>query len=130
MNAGGFTSSKTNVARHHATAFGYPLDIDPTRHRGPMLVKSDANAMHDGRVIRGPIRADQLEPGMVYERLVDATLGPAAMEFRIPIMDGIAPFLLLRVAPAANRFKTTSPATRRPVLSRRRLTWTRSRQAD
>ena len=43
--------SKSTLDRHHHEVFGYGLNVDPTTHNGPMLEKSEGNAVHDGREI-------------------------------------------------------------------------------
>jgi len=43
--------SKSTLDRHHQEVFGYGLAVDPTSHAGPMLEKSEGNAVHDGREI-------------------------------------------------------------------------------
>ena len=48
--------SKSTLDRHHREVFGYGLAVDPTAHAGPMLEKSEGNAVHDGREIQGPPR--------------------------------------------------------------------------
>ncbi|WOI53603.1 hypothetical protein [Parvularcula sp. LCG005] len=62
---------KSLVAGHFEEVFGYSLAVDPLNHAGPMVVKSERNGCHDGRIEMGPLAA--AAPGMVYQRLVDAT---------------------------------------------------------
>ena len=51
-----------------------------------MVVKSEENATHDGRIIRGPIR--ERRPGFVYQRLVDNRVGDHFVDLRPVILDG------------------------------------------
>jgi hypothetical protein len=60
--------SKTNVARACEAAFGNQLAVDPTRHIGPAVEKSEINAAHDGRIVQCPTPAI---PGRAYQRVVD-----------------------------------------------------------
>ncbi len=63
--------SKSTLDRHHHAVFGYGVNVDPTTHEGPMLEKSEGNAVHDGREIQGPLSSDQLQPNKVYQRIID-----------------------------------------------------------
>ena len=63
--------SKSTLDRHHHAVFGYGVNVDPAAHKGPMLEKSEGNAVHDGREIQGPLSQDQLQPGKVYQRIID-----------------------------------------------------------
>ena len=60
--------SKSAVEAASIGAFGYGLFVDPRRHVGPYVMKSEQNGRHDGRVVEGPRSA---ELGFVYQRLVD-----------------------------------------------------------
>lgn len=61
--------SKSRVAEAFAHTFGYALAIDPMRHTGKLVRKSEANAVHDGVVLQGPLPV--AEPGFSYQRLLD-----------------------------------------------------------
>jgi hypothetical protein len=61
--------SKSLIGRLHDEAFGYSMVVDPRRHEGPMVVKSEENAAHDGRVVTGP--EDEPEAGAAYQILID-----------------------------------------------------------
>ena len=63
--------SKSTLDRHHHDVFGYGVNVDPTTHEGPMLEKSEGNAVHDGREIEGPLSQDYLQSGKVYQRIID-----------------------------------------------------------
>ena len=71
LNAGPVDISKTKVEEAHRAAFGYGALVDPLTHQGIMVEKSDGNALHDGRVLEGPITADRVRPGSVYARYID-----------------------------------------------------------
>src|SRR5690606_21121685 len=47
--------SKSLIGRLHQEAFGYSMAVDPRCHEGPMVVKSEVNAAHDGRIVVGPV---------------------------------------------------------------------------
>jgi len=103
LNAGCLDVSKRNVARRFAAVFGYGYDVDPARHRGPCVEKSDQNARHDGRVVFGPIPAPRA--GAVYQRLLNNVVaGDLVEDIRAPVIDGIVPFVYLKYRPAGARF--------------------------
>jgi len=68
VNFGARDVSKTEVSRACAAAFGKPLAIDPTKHVGPAVEKSEINAAHDGRIVQCPTTPI---PGRVYQRVID-----------------------------------------------------------
>ena len=63
--------SKSTLDRHQHDVFGYGVNVDPMTHEGPMLEKSEGNAVHDGREIEGPLSQDYLQSGKVYQRIID-----------------------------------------------------------
>ena len=99
--------TKTAVARAFEQAFGYPIALDPTRHRGPLVEKSDINAMHDGRIIEAPI--GEPRPGCVYQRLVDS-VGPDGLAeyMRVSIVGESVPFVVLKYRRPDRRFARES----------------------
>lgn len=48
--------SKKRVDVVFRDVFGYTLMIDPLTHCGPCVVKSDLNALHDGKIMICPVR--------------------------------------------------------------------------
>src|SRR6056297_2076305 len=59
--------SKSRVHKAFHEAFGYSIDVDPTKYDGLLVSKSNVNSKHDGYIIQGPIK--ERESGRVYERL-------------------------------------------------------------
>ena len=87
VNGGCTDVSKRRVERAMVSTFGYGLAVDPLQHVGQMVVKSDANATHDGEVIQGPILAP--DPTKVYQRLIDNEYSPGQVEeFRATVVAG------------------------------------------
>lgn len=68
INFGCRDVSKSNVAKACERAFGNPLAVDPRKHIGPAVEKSEINAAHDGRIVQCPAVPT---PGRVYQRVVD-----------------------------------------------------------
>ena len=84
--------SKSTLDRHHQVVFGYGLNVDPTSHSGPMLEKSEGNAVHDGREIQGPLSPDQLQPSKVYQRIIDNRTDEGLFEdLRVVVIHGEVP---------------------------------------
>jgi hypothetical protein len=109
-----FHCDKTNVHRHMLRVFGYSSAVDPLRHVGPGVIKSNGNARHDGRVVAFPLR--QLEDGdVVYERLIDNEADGEVREFRVPVVTGTIPFIYGKFRPVSARFAV--PNTRAALVS-------------
>ncbi len=84
--------SKSTLDRHHRDVFGYGLAVDPTAHAGPMLEKSEGNAVHDGRELQGPIDPIKVQPGKVYQRILDNRTDQGLYEdLRVVVIDGQLP---------------------------------------
>jgi hypothetical protein len=86
--------SKSTLDSHHHEVFGYGLNVDPTAHEGPMLEKSEGNAVHDGREIQGPLSPDQLQSGKVYQRIIDNRTEIGLFEdLRVVVIQGDVPLV-------------------------------------
>ncbi|MEP7158083.1 MAG: hypothetical protein ABI797_01530 [Chloroflexota bacterium] len=92
INRGCTDISKSRVDELWGRLAGYSISVDPLRTAGPIVVKSEANGRHDGRVVHGPLR--QRRAGVVYQRFIDATVGDAFMEARPVIIGGRMPLAL------------------------------------
>ena len=97
--------SKSTLDRHHQAVFGYGVNVDPAAHKGPMLEKSEGNAVHDGREIQGPLSQDQLQPGKVYQRIIDnCTEGGLFEDLRVVIIRGEVPVVYRKRKTGAVRY--------------------------
>jgi hypothetical protein len=95
--------SKRRVDEVHQAAFGYGLAIDPLRHRGWCVKKSNENATHDGAVIQCPIA--ELDERYVYQKLVNNQVSDTHIEdIRVPVFGPIIPFCYLKRRPLVSRF--------------------------
>jgi hypothetical protein len=110
MNALCLDISKSTVDRLWRGVSGRGLSLDPLTTSGPMVVKSEENAMHDGRIIWGPIR--QREPGIVYQRLVDNRQGDHFACLRPVILGGRIVLTYHKSSPLDDRFSSVPPRTR------------------
>lgn len=102
LNARCLDISKSTVDRIWREVSGRGLSLDPLTSAGPMVVKSEENAMHDGRIISGPIR--ERRPGFVYQRLVDNRLGNHFVDLRTVILDGRIVLIYHKRHPEDDRF--------------------------
>lgn len=106
--------SKRTVQRAFCRAFGYELAVDPLRHEGPIVEKTDENAVKDTRILVGPLKPGQVREGYVYEHLVDTLVGDdESHSYRVPIYDGAAPLVVEIHNTADERF---TPNTKRARL--------------
>ncbi len=96
--------SKSKVGEAFEQAFGYPLALDPARHAGPAVEKSEVNGAHDGRIVTCPTPA---RPGRVYQRVVDnrcaARLG-LVEDLRTPTVGGRPAVVFLKRRRVGERF--------------------------
>lgn len=103
LNAACLDVGKIRLSAIFADVFGYPLALDPTRHRGPCVRKSCENATHDGVILDCPI--PEAWPGFVYQRLVhNEVSSEAAEDLRVPYICGGIPFVYRKMRPISDRF--------------------------
>ncbi|MEA2676704.1 MAG: hypothetical protein QOJ81_845 [Chloroflexota bacterium] len=81
--------SKSRVDELWTGIAGYSIAVDPLVTSGPLVEKSEENAVHDWHVVNGPLR--QRKAGMVYQRLIDAIVGDVYLQSRPVIMRGHIP---------------------------------------
>ncbi len=95
--------SKSHVGEVFGKTFGYALAVDPRKHEGACVKKSEENHTHDGEVVFGPIKNP--EAGYAYQRLVDNETEEGLVEdIRVPVFGGKVPFVYVRHKPVDERF--------------------------
>lgn len=95
INLRGNDISKTRVDEAMRQVFGYGLAVDPRTTLGPLVEKSDLNALHDGRIVEGPLFATTA--GRVYQRLIQGRpIGSLVEEIRVPVVGDQVPFVHLK----------------------------------
>lgn len=95
--------SKSRVAEAFAHTFGYALAIDPVRHTGRLVRKSEDNAVHDGVVLQGPL--PKAEPGFSYQRLLDGRDEDGLWtDLRPCVIGEEIPFVYIKKRPATLMF--------------------------
>lgn len=100
INLGVSDISKECVMEVFETIFGYSIQVDPERHAGLMVRKSNLNARHDGKVIQGPAPREE---GFVYQRLINNVVAGRFQEARISVF-GSHMCCLIERYPASQRF--------------------------
>ena len=98
--------SKDKVSEIFERVFGYDLLVDPTKHKGYCVAKSNRNAAHDGRVILCPINVR--EPDTCYQRVVDNEEDGYAIDFRVSIVKGEIPLIYIKKRPMIDRFSNSN----------------------
>ena len=89
-------SSKRHVDSVHDKIFGYKTFVDPLIYTGSMVVKSNGNGKHDGKIIKGPITSDQLNKNKVYQIKIDTLKNGYYLEYRTSIVDRKPVFLFVK----------------------------------
>lgn len=120
LNAHATDISKMHVGRVFESVFDYPITLDPVKHVGSMVEKSDENGVHDGRIVTGPLCAPRA--GHAYQRLVDSTVRPGVTEdLRCVCVGGDVSVVFRKEKADARRFTThylsTTIAEANKVLS-------------
>lgn len=93
--------AKSRVAEVFEQVFGYPLALDPETGCGLAVEKGESNGVHDGRIVRLPVRP---RPGRTYQRLIDNIEDGLALDLRTPFVGGKPVLVFLKRRPAADRF--------------------------
>lgn len=107
--------SKDTVARLFEQTFGYALDVDPLIFEGRLIEKPRDNYTYEGRILQGPLHADQMRSDRVYQRFVDTRDGSEAVDLRVPIYGGRIPIAYEKRRPMAGDLKDWATAQiRRP----------------
>lgn len=107
--------SKRHVERVHQRVFGYGMAVDPTLHAGPMVAKSDTNALHDGQVVEGPI--GDPDPRSVYQLVIDNAATeidgrpvgrPTVLDLRVTVVGSELTGAYRKYRSASERFLNTN----------------------
>lgn len=101
LNAACTDISKSRVADVFTNVSGHALRLDPQTHQGPAVEKSEANGLHDGRIVHCPRKP---APGKTYQNLIDSSDGTTAFDYRTTIIGRAPRFVLVKTKPASNRF--------------------------
>lgn len=84
INKNIYDISKKRVDEVHLDVFAYNTFIDPTKHIGKCVSKSNENAVHDGIEIQCPIETK--ENNKVYQIVIDNQEGSLFVDYRVCVM--------------------------------------------
>jgi hypothetical protein len=99
--------SKEKVDELSVEIFGYGTFINPTTFNGKCVQKSNINAKHDGRVINCPV--EKAEEGYIYQKVLDNKVDENFVrDIRVPLINGVIPFVYLKYRPVSDRFSNTN----------------------
>jgi hypothetical protein len=106
--------SKSGIDRAHRRVFGRALCVQPREIEMGQhyVVKSEANALHDGRIKLGrDITGEDLGPGTVIQRLIDNRIDENFVrDIRVPVIGGTIPFVYVKRRPITIRFSNANVA--------------------
>lgn len=95
--------SKRRVNSVFKETFGYSLSVDPRKHNGTCVMKSNWNALHKGQIIKCPIEPKNVDS--VYQKLICNEIGNGLVEdMRVPIFKNKTPFVYLKYRSVKDRF--------------------------
>jgi hypothetical protein len=95
--------SKEHLNRVFDEIFGYSVSVDPAVHNGKCVMKSNWNALHQGRIVECPTTVK--DKNVVYQRLIrNEVEGGLVEDIRVPIIGNQTPFVYLKYRSIDNRF--------------------------
>lgn len=98
---------KSSIDIHHKTVFGRSVCVSRSEVIPDKLyvIKSDDNAAHDGRVVKGDEVLSGNFGGSVIQNLINNRLNEnEVLDIRVPVIGGRIPFAYLKVRPISIRF--------------------------
>ncbi len=114
MKCNDVTKMQVNKIFEHT--FGYSLSVDPTKHSGKSVMKSDWNGLHVGEVIECPTTTKK--DGFVYQKLINNEVKDGLVEdVRVPIFKDRIPFVYLKYRPLATRLVDRSHSNQKAIIA-------------
>jgi hypothetical protein len=109
---------KQTLERHHVTAFGYGMQVNPLAHEGFLVIKSDTNAQHDGRIVQGPLPQGSVHDTHVYQRVIrNQDTAERWLDLRVVWINGILPHLYLKFKHEDERFTNLTAEVKLATVS-------------
>ncbi len=103
INIGCTDISKKHIDEIHQQVFHYGTLVDPTIYRGKCVMKSNLNALHDGRIIDCPVTA--VDNSCIYQLVINNQVDADTVEdIRIPVIGEEMPLGYLNYKPVTARF--------------------------
>jgi hypothetical protein len=79
--------SKTTLDGVFEEVFGYCTRLDPTKHQGLAVMKSEANSSVKGKFIECPLTPEAVDRDFIYQRLIDNEMTQGmAREYRVAVV--------------------------------------------
>lgn len=106
LNANCLDISKSRVDAVMRSVFGYGISVDPLTYMGEMVAKREENDRKSAlKLVAGPLEPEQVEPGTVYQRLIDTHLEDGRIQdLRVCIFSGKPRFTVLKQRDDSDRF--------------------------
>lgn len=105
LNYNSIDIGKLAIDRAFLEIFGYSTAVDPLSWTDKLVVKSDKNATHDGKIVEGPLPQKNIEPDKIYQRLIDNSVdSERVLDYRTPVVGGDVPFVLKKFRHKKVRF--------------------------
>jgi hypothetical protein len=102
--------SKTRLDEIFRKVFGYSTVVDPKKHQGKYIKKSNLNSKHDGIILSSP---EIPEKGYVYQKIINNTVKKnLVVDLRVPFIMGVIPLVYLKYRPLNNRFSNINSHVR------------------
>jgi hypothetical protein len=102
INLNSLNISKSVVDNIFEEVFGYSSLVEPENCSGLMVRKNEANAVHDGKIIHGPARAEE---GFIYQKLINNECdGGLVADMRVPVINGHIPLVFIKYKTMETRF--------------------------
>lgn len=103
INLGSRNISKTFVDEQHELFFGYSTRINPATYQGKAVMKSNVNAVHDGKEVSCPV--DSLVEDTIYQITIDNTIDAyTVQDYRVPVINFHIPFVYIKYKTMEKRF--------------------------
>ncbi len=97
--------SKKRVGKIFEETFMYSLNVDPTNCKGKIVMKSDENGKHDGKIIDAPLERSAVRQENVYNVLINnIEENDKAKDYRIPFIGELSKFCYQKTRPILDRF--------------------------
>ena len=95
--------SKQHINKIFEEVFEYPISVDPTKYVGKCVMKSNWNALHEGKIIDCPTR--NTVENAAYQKVINNELEDGTVvDMRVPIFGKQVPFVYLKYRPKDVRF--------------------------
>jgi hypothetical protein len=115
LNVGCNDVSKLRVNRIFKEVFGYSISVNPHIYNGECVMKSNWNALHEGKIVECPIT--ELVDGVVYQKLIHNEVGDGLIEdMRVPIFRSTIPFVYLKYRQVQDRFVDRQHTSKKTII--------------